>query len=279
MKGFLKIISGAASMAMLAFAVSTVQAQLIDVNFIDDSINTDYGGGNSPAPAAMSGAAVVGSAGDIWNGLSGFNYSSYPTGTTGGPYNLLYANGTTSGATLSLTASSGTYDANSVNWGNYSPFSWNSLADEQANTGYPATPYANLFASMIVSHTAGVVDTVTLSGLAPDGSYNLYVYSAGDLNLASGATPGQRTSTFSVNGITQTCVWTSGVSTLVNGVDYLEFNAVADGSGMLVINYGNSANGDETDFNGLQLQSVPEPGTFAMIGAAMTFFLVGRRNR
>ena len=242
---------------MVAVGLGRLQAQLLDVNFIDDSVNAAYGGGNAPAPSAMSGAAVIGSPGDMWNGLGGFAYSAYPNGATFTSGPLQYTNGAASGVSLSLTAANGTYDANSVNWGNYSPFSWASLANEQTSTGYPNTPYAALMASMLVSHTAGVTDTVSLSGLVPGGTYNLYVYSAGDLNLASGAVSGQRMSTFTVNGVTLTSVWQSGVTTLVKGTDYLEFtNVVADGSGNLVINYGNSANGDETDFDGFQLQSV-----------------------
>ena len=242
---------------MGAAGLGCVQAQLLDVNFIDDSVNAAYGGGNAPAPSAMSGAAVIGSPGDMWNGLGGFAYSAYPNGATFTSGTLLYANGAASGISLSLTATNGTYDANAVGFNNYSPFSWASLANEQGNIGYPNTPWAVLMASMLVSHTAGVTDTVSLSGLVPGGTYNLYVYSAGDLNLASGAIPGQRRSTFTVNGVTQTSIWQAGVTTLVKGADYLEFtNVVASGSGNLVINYGNSANGDETDFDGFQLQSV-----------------------
>ena len=193
----------------------------------------------------------------MWNGLGGFAYSAYPNGAIFTSGALHYTNGAASGVTLSLTAADGSYDANSVSWGNYSPFSWISLANEEGNIGYPNTTYAALMASMLVSHTAGVTDTISLSGLAPGGTYNLYVYSAGDLNLTSGAISGQRISTFTVNGVTQTSIWQAGVATLVEGADYLEFtNVVANSSGNLVIDFGNSANGDETDFNGFQLQSV-----------------------
>jgi hypothetical protein len=129
---------------MGAAGLARVQAQILNVNFIDDSINVDYGGGNAPAPAAMAGAAVIGAAGDTWNGLGGFTYATYPTGATFTSGTLLYANGGASGITLSLSAPSGTYDANAPVWGNHSPFSWASLADETGAIGYPATPYAAL---------------------------------------------------------------------------------------------------------------------------------------
>ncbi len=93
---------------MGAAGLGRVQAQLIDVNFIDDSVNADYGGGNAPAPSAMSGAAVIGSPGDMWNGLGGFAYSAYPNGATFTSGTLVYANGAASGVKLSLTATNGT---------------------------------------------------------------------------------------------------------------------------------------------------------------------------
>ena len=40
---------------MVVAGLGRVQAQLLDVNFIDDSVNVAYGGGNAPAPSAMSG--------------------------------------------------------------------------------------------------------------------------------------------------------------------------------------------------------------------------------
>ena len=241
---------------------TSVQAQLIDVNFIDDSINTAWGGGAVPAPAAMSGAAVIGSATDVWNGLGGFAYSAYPLGATFTSGALVDSTGVITPVTLSLTASSGTYDANSIYWGNNSPFTT------------AGSPYAVLMASCLVSHTAGVTDTVTLSGLTPNGAYSLYTYNASDANEAP-----ERTSTFTVNGLTLTSVYDGATTTLVNGVDYLQFAATADAGGNLVISFGNSANGDETDFNGFQLEAaVPEPGTLALLASGAVLLLGYRRK-
>ena len=273
MKAFPELVTGFGMSLALAFVASTAQAQLINVNFIDDAINIQWGGGSTPAPATMSGAAVLGSAGDIWNGLGGFNYATYPTGASGGPYPLVYANGLASGVSLSLVAPNGTYDANSVNWSNFSPFSWASLANEQGNVGYPATPYANLMASCLVANTAVNDGSVTLTGLSPLGLYQLVTYNASDENEVGG-----RISSFTVNGVTQTSTYDGVTTTLVQGVDYLSWNAQADATGTLVINFGNKALG-ESDLNGLQIQLVPEPATFALVGAAMTLLLVGRRQR
>jgi len=236
---------------------------ILNVNFIDDSINVAYGGNNKPAPSAMSGAAVIGSPGDVWNGLGGFAYSPYPNNAT---YTtiagaLAFSDGTRSAVTLSLSAPSGTYDANSSGFNNYSPFSWTSLANENANTGYPNTPYATLMASCLVANSTNATGFVTLSNLSPNGIYNLYTYNASDEAETAG-----RTSTFTVNGVTQTSTYDGATTTLVNGVDYLEFAGVAaDANGVLTIDFGDSI-AKESDFNGFQLQFVS--GTLPATGSA-----------
>jgi len=251
MKKILLVILG----VMGATGLARVQAQILNVNFIDDSINVDYGGGNVPPPSAMSGAAVIGSAGDTWNGLGGFAYSAYPDGATFTSGSLLYANGSASAITLSLSAPSGTYDANSTGFNNHSPFSWSSLANENADIGYPNTPYAVLMASCIVANSTAANGFVTLSNLTPNGVYNLYTYNASDQNEVGG-----RTSTFAVNGITQTSTYDGVTTTLSNGVDYLEFVQVAaSATGTLTINFGNLGV-SESDFNGFQLESTNATG-------------------
>jgi len=237
---------------MGAAGLGRVQAQLLDVNFIDDSVNVAGGVGSVPAPSAMSGAAVNGSPGDTWNGLGGFAYSAYPSGATATFTSgaLLYADGSVSGVTLSLSAPSGTYDANAVGYNNHSPFSWASLVDEQDDIGYPYTPWAVLMASCLTANSTTANGFVTLSGLTPGGVYNLYTYNASDQNEGAG-----RKSTFTVNGVTQTSTY-AYQTTLVKGADYLEFtNVVADGTGTLTINFGDLI-GSESDFNGFQLQTV-----------------------
>ena len=225
---------------------------ILDVNFMDDSINVDYGGGNKPAPSAMSGAAVIGSSGDIWNGLHGFAYSAYPSGATytAPSGSLVYTDGSRSAVTLSLSAPNGSYDNNAINWGSFTPFSWATLAAETAGTGYPNTPYAALMATLISTATGSTNGFVNLGGLSPNAVYNLYVYSAGN---AAG-----RASTFTVGGGggTQISTYDDAATNLVNGVDYLEFAGVtADANGNLNISFGNGGV-SECDFNGFQLEFV-----------------------
>jgi hypothetical protein len=253
---------------MVAAGLTRVQAQLIDVNFIDASISYDYGGAPiDPPPSAMSGAAVLGSAGDVWNGLGGFAYNPYPNNATYTSGNLLFVNGGVSGVTLTLSAPSGTYDANSAGFGNHSPFSWTSLANETGNIGYPYTPYAKLMASCLVANTTAAVGSVTLNGLTPNALYNVYTYNASDQNETAG-----RTSTFTINGATQTSTYDGVTTNLVEGVDYLIFAGVAaSASGTLTIDFGGMI-ASESDFNGFQIEPAngappppPPPPTLSTI--------------
>ena len=250
---------------------TSVQAQLIDVQFNDDSINLIYdGGAGSPSPLpVMSGTAVIGSsAGDIWNQITAANltYANPPLlATTISPVALNYVNGAASGVSLTLSAPNGTYNANSAWWGNYSPFTT------------AGSPYSPLMQSCLVANSAAGNGYVTLSGLTPLGTYSLITYNASDENETAG-----RTSSFTVNGVTQTSTYDGVTSTLVNGVDYLVFAGVtADAGGNLTINFGNLGV-SESDFNGFQLQGVnpvPEPSTFALVGAGMALLLGYQRRK
>jgi PEP-CTERM motif len=265
--------------AIGAAGLASVQAQLFNVNFTDGNINAAYGGGDAtPAPpgAVMTGAAVLGSAGDIWNGLGGLTYAAPGGAASASGRPLVYNNGWASPVTLSLSAPSGTYGANSVAWNNYSTFSWASLANEQTLTGGPATAYSALYSHTLVANSAAGNGNVTLTGLTP-GTYNLVLYSGSDLNVGAG-----RTGTFVVNGVTQTTLWTaSGATTLIPGVDYTEFTGVTT-TGILTINLGNLG-GSETDLNGFQLQFessvVPEPGTLALLASGAVLLLGYQRRK
>jgi hypothetical protein len=257
MKTFPKIARGVAGLAILTFAVSTVQAQLIDVNFVGNAVGTAYGGGGPPSPGpSMTGGAVLGGAGDQWNNIgdSAYNIASYPNGISGGPIALINANGSASGVSMSLTASS-SYNANEPNWGNHSPFTT------------AASPYSNLMQDMVYANTP---QSITLSGLA-NSAYNLVLYNAGDQNVGTG-----RLNTFSVNGVTQTSMWDGVTSTLVAGVDYVQYSAAITTGGTLVINFG-AASG-ETDLDGFQLSVVPEPATLALAGLGIAALSIFRRR-
>ena len=200
-----------------------VQAQLIDVDFNTNSA-AGIGGGPAVGPT-MSGAAVLGTVGDHWNGVN-------VTSGTGIP--LFYANGSNSPVTMTFTSGGG-YDANS--YGGSTPFA--------------SSPFDALMEDYLYS--GGVTQTVILSGLTPRSMYDLVLYNAAD---AFGA---GRTTSFTANSNLLSSTWNGSSGTLIAGVDYVEFaSAMSDSSGNLAITW--SGNGTaEGDLNGFQIQFKPAP--------------------
>ena len=126
---------GVFSAGIIFLSVGLLQAQLIDVNF---TLNSSTGaGGPNPSPT-MSGAAVLGSAGDQWNGINASSGSGIP---------LIYANGSNSTVTMTFTSGGG-YDVN----------------DYGGSTPFASTPYDALMENYL--YNGGTLQTITLSGLA-----------------------------------------------------------------------------------------------------------------
>ena len=205
---------------IIFFFAGLLQAQLIDVDFNNNSFGSSQGDpGPNPGPT-MSGAAVLGTAGDQWNGI---NVSS------GSGVALFYADGSASGVTMTFTSGGG-YDVNNFS-GPY-PFA--------------GTPYDALMEDYLFN--GGTAQTITLSGLATNSIYSLVLYNAADAAVSG------RETFFTVNGKTQASVWDGVTSTLVAGVDYVNFTpALSDGSGNLVITYTGNG-GLQGDIDGFQLQ-------------------------
>lgn len=250
------------------FFLSTdfLQAQLINVDFNGNSVGQAYDGGGVAVGPTQTGAAVIGSPGDTWNGFddSAFTFSSYPSDASATGLSLLYADGTSSGVTMSLTAG-GSYNANEPNWGNTSAFTT------------AGSPYSDLMQDELYTTAPAAI---TLSGLAANQSFNLVIYSSGDQNLGTGFT--EKKGTFTVNGVTQNTIWDGVTSTLIDGMTYVQFLATSDASGNLAITWGGTPAeagvNPETDINGFQLVVVPEPSSLAILGVAgMALFGVRRR--
>jgi aryl-phospho-beta-D-glucosidase BglC (GH1 family) len=121
--------------------------------------------------------------------------------------------------------------------------------DYGGSTPFASTPYDALMEDYL--YNGGTPQTITLSGLAANSSYNLVLYNAANVAAAG------RTTYFTVNGNTQSSIWDGSSSTLIAGVDYVDFtSALSDGSGNLVITY--TGNGSaEGDIDGFQIQAVP----------------------
>ncbi len=196
-------------------------AGLIDVDFNQNNGVGWGGGGPNPGPT-MSGGAVLGTAGDVWNGINVNQGSRIP---------LVYSDGSPSPVSMTFNSGGG-YDANS--YGGSTPF---------AGTAYDALMEDYLYTG------GNSAQTITLSGLASNAMYHLVLYNAADKNGAG------RTTYFTVNGCSQGSTWDGASRTLIPGVDYVDFpSALSDGAGNLTIAY----NGDgslEGDVDGFQIQS------------------------
>ena len=206
--------------ALIAFGSGLLQAQLINVNF---TLNSSAGsGGPNPSPT-MSGAAVLGAAGDQWNGISTSSGSGIP---------LIYANGSNSTVTMTFTSGGG-FNVN----------------DYGGSTPFASTLYNALMENYLYNN--GTLQTIMLSGLAASSAYKLVLYNAANTAAAG------RTTYFTVNGHAQSSTWNGSSSTLIAGVDYVEFaSALSDGSGNLATTY-TGAGTAEGDINGFQIQAAP----------------------
>jgi hypothetical protein len=211
---------------------------LLNVNFDSAGAGNNGGNGMNPALTAASGPAVIGSPGDIWNGVNTLAAAAY---NTAGPF--VNADGSPSPVTLSFvsTGGGGAFGENCPGYGTFSPFSWTSAANMDNGIGYPNSPYAVLMSAPIYTTAPA---SVTISNLTPNASYTLFIYSAGN---AAG-----RVSSFWINnGPTNSSTYDNHTTTLVSGVDYLEITNSADVNGNITINFGNGI--AENDLNGFQL--------------------------
>ena len=212
--------------------------QLVNIDFNGaDANNTPPG----PGPTAT-GAAVIGSAGDAWNGL---NFNS----------------GTVNGL-LNSTGSSTSVDV-----------SWNSTGSWNAG-GSPA-PNTALMQDYLYQIGGG--GTANLSGLIPNAAYNLYLYTQ---NNDSNGRQTDFTVTGATTVTGSSGVGSQLETAWVNGTNYTEFVGVhPDAAGHISIAFAGHGGG-EGDFNGLQLSTnAPEPGTLLLAGLGAAGLLVVARRR
>ena len=210
---------------------------------------------------AQTGAAVIGAAGDVWNEFPGGAYTEFTSGVQSTPIALQDTAGNVSGIDI-------TYSDDGVY-----------TLPPQFLNGFNGTPWQSLMGGILYGLNLDQ-GTITLTGLAPDATYQLYLYTQAD-SAAEG-----RELSVSVNGLTATSTpGSASASSFILGQNYLSLTPVADASGTLVIQFtGVSGQGvvkaGEGDFNGFQFTLVPEPATWAagVFALALLAMHHGRRS-
>ena len=213
--------------------------------------NVDAGTGSSPTYV---GAAVLGSPGDTWNGITGPDFSS--TGT------------------IAISDSTGSFAAGvTVNVWNYAYTSNNT-------GGSTANPMA-LMQDYITSPGWGAGDgwpiRVELANLPASTGYSLVVYSAGDTAGQGGTISLASDSGFGT--ILQSAATTAASRDISagQGVAYQTFSGTTSLTGTIDFQITTTTN-DWHALNGLQLQVVPEPSAALLGGLGMLALLRRRRH-
>ncbi len=208
-----------------------------------------------------SGAAQIGSAGDIWNnpnwtGVNGATSTTLFSGLT-----VLDSTGANNGVSASLTS---VYNNNTGTWnsGVFNRYS--------GQTAGSATP--GLMDLLVKSDYSGSVNvhTLSLTGLPANASLTAYFYGAGN-----GAGQGAKWSLDAANGGGSAYTVYNGSATgrdvtllSSQGISWNNLSGTTDGSGNLTIiaTGGNGSVWWQTYLNGIQIQvaSVPEPSVFAL---------------
>jgi len=183
-------------------------------------------------------------------------------------------NSATSGAASNLVASDGTATGENVN------FTMTSGYVSTATTTFGNGGGTNDLLQSYILNNPGT-GTVTLTGLADGGSYQLYLYcgsgaynnAATDFAITTGTGGPAAGSDAGVVNVAD------GNTAFTENANYVVFNATADATGTLGISYSGASGHAEADINGLQVVSTPEPATLALLGMGASGLLLKKKRK
>jgi hypothetical protein len=240
----------AATLALILFTIPTVRADTVDIQITTPAPYSN-GASFSGQQGAFTGDGI---AAPVWN---------VNLGTTS-ENDLVNSAGIATGISYTLTFNSG----DSTNF-----FS------DTTDTALPTLLMGYAFVNNNNAYPSpnGIVN---LTGLIPNGQYQLYMYSQNTKYDSNGAT-------FSItqgnggpsNGSTSSAINTGNNTTFQLGVNYVIFTATANNAGDLGITWTPNNGGTEGDFNGLQITAVPEPATLGLIAVSGLGLLLISRKR
>jgi hypothetical protein len=230
---------------------------------------------NGHETLTYSGAAQIGSAGDLWNNPNWTGVNGATSTTLFSGLSVLDSTGANNSVSASLTAN---YNNNGGNWnsGVFNRYS--------GQTAGAATP--GLMDLLVKSDYSGSVNvhTLSLTGLPANAALTAFFYGAGN-----GAGQGSTWSLAAANGGGSAGIVFDGSATGRNvtlasseGISWESLSGTTDGSGNLTViaTGGTGSVWWQTYMNGVQIQiaAVPEPSSFALAGLGLLSVLWRKRK-